>query len=139
MVGDRPFLAGDSALDDLEVGVAISTAVLLPVDINRMVELSEYENYAMMMQHCFLGHSQAVKTDAFKKKFTQKTKEATKLLTSLNKAEDRIRGLLDKDKATKLALKVAENCAEAAENVAEVAQAEAKEAKEKEAQAQTEL
>ena len=54
MVGDRPFLAGDSALDDLEVGAAISNVVLLPADINRMGKLSEYENYAIMMQHCIL-------------------------------------------------------------------------------------
>ncbi|GMQ05557.1 hypothetical protein CsSME_00050538 [Camellia sinensis var. sinensis] len=42
MVGDRPLLVGDSALDDLAVSAAIFTVILLPVDINRMAELSEY-------------------------------------------------------------------------------------------------
>ncbi|GMP47435.1 hypothetical protein CsSME_00015168 [Camellia sinensis var. sinensis] len=136
MVGDRPLLAGDSALDNLEVSAAISTAVLLPADLNRMAELTEYENYAMMMQHCVLqGHSLAVKANDFKKELTKKTNEAAKLLTSLNKAEARIRGLLDQAKVTLLALKNAEDRAEAAENVAQVAQAEEKEAKEKEVQA----
>lgn len=76
MVRDRSLLAGDSTLDSLEVGAAISTAVLLLADINHMVELSEYENYVMMIQHCVLaiqqGHSFAVKTDEFKKELTQK-------------------------------------------------------------------
>ncbi|XP_028070672.1 uncharacterized protein LOC114273080 [Camellia sinensis] len=108
-----------------------------------MAELTEYENYALMIQHCVLaiqqGHSFAVKAEDCKKELTQKTKEATKLLSALNKAEARIRGLLDQAKATELSLKAAEDRAEAAKNVAEVAQAEVKEAKEKEAQAQTEL
>ncbi|THG12202.1 hypothetical protein TEA_010899 [Camellia sinensis var. sinensis] len=93
-VRDRPLQAGDSVLDSVEVGAALSTAVLLPVDINRMAELFEYENYALMMQHCVLaiqqGHFFTVKTEEFKKELTNKTKEAAKLLSSLNKAEARI-------------------------------------------------
>ncbi|GMP40184.1 hypothetical protein CsSME_00010729 [Camellia sinensis var. sinensis] len=86
-----------------------------------MAELSEYENYAMMMQHCILGHSIAVKTNEFKKELTQKMKEAAKLLTSLNKDEAHIRGLLDQAKAIESALKKVEDRAEVAKNVAEVA------------------
>ncbi|XP_028082077.1 uncharacterized protein LOC114283465 [Camellia sinensis] len=97
----------------------------------------------MMMQHCVLAiqqvHSLAVKTDEFKKELTKKTKEVAKLLAPLNKAEARIEDLLDKAKATELALKTVEDRAEVVENVIKVAQTEAKEAKEKETEAQTEL
>ena len=42
-------MANDSA-DDINVGVALSTALLLSSDLNRNAELSEYENYALMLQ-----------------------------------------------------------------------------------------
>ncbi|XP_028091728.1 keratin, type I cytoskeletal 10-like [Camellia sinensis] len=37
--------------DDINVGVALSTALLLPGDLERNVQYSEYENYALMLQH----------------------------------------------------------------------------------------
>ncbi|GMP50967.1 hypothetical protein CsSME_00017375 [Camellia sinensis var. sinensis] len=83
-----------------------------------MVELSEYENYAIMMQYCVLGHSLAVKANDFKKELTKKTMEAAKLLNSFHKAEARIRGLLHQAKTIELSLKTAEDHAEAAENIA---------------------
>ena len=46
---DKPVLACDSA-DDINVGVALSTAVLLPGDLERNAKMSEYENYALMLQ-----------------------------------------------------------------------------------------
>ncbi|XP_028091631.1 uncharacterized protein LOC114291949 [Camellia sinensis] len=46
---DKPVLACDSA-DDINVGVALSTAVLLSGDLERNVKMSEYENYAFMLQ-----------------------------------------------------------------------------------------
>lgn len=42
-------MANDSA-DDTNVGVALSTALLLADDLDRNAELSEYENYALMLQ-----------------------------------------------------------------------------------------
>ncbi|THG00415.1 hypothetical protein TEA_019691 [Camellia sinensis var. sinensis] len=48
---DRPIMASESA-DDINVGVALSTALLLPNDLERNAKLSEYENYALMLQHC---------------------------------------------------------------------------------------
>ncbi|GMP32120.1 hypothetical protein CsSME_00006026 [Camellia sinensis var. sinensis] len=133
MVGDRPLLAGESVLDNVEVDIALSTAVLLPADLNRMAELIEYENFSLMMRHCILGHSFVVKAEEFKKKLTKKTKEAAKLLTSLSQFEARIRNLLDQAKTAQLAQNKVEDRAEAAENIVEVTKAEAKEAKEKEA------
>ena len=46
---DEPVMASDSA-DDINVCVALSTALLLPGDLERNAKFSEYENYAMMLQ-----------------------------------------------------------------------------------------
>ena len=46
---DKPVLASDSA-DDINVGVALSTALLLPGDLERNAKMNEYENYALMLQ-----------------------------------------------------------------------------------------
>lgn len=45
---------GDSAIDNIELGAALSIVVLLPTDLNRMVEINEYENFTLMMQHSVL-------------------------------------------------------------------------------------
>ncbi|XP_028059687.1 triadin-like [Camellia sinensis] len=47
---DRPIMTSESA-DDINVGVALSTALLLPGDLERNAGYSEYENYALMLQH----------------------------------------------------------------------------------------
>ena len=47
---DKPVLSTDSA-DEIKVGVALSTALLLPGDLERNAGFSEYENYALMLQH----------------------------------------------------------------------------------------
>ncbi|XP_028068172.1 uncharacterized abhydrolase domain-containing protein DDB_G0269086-like [Camellia sinensis] len=47
---DRPIMSIESA-DDINVGVALSTALLLPSDLERNAGYSEYENYALMLQH----------------------------------------------------------------------------------------
>ncbi|XP_028118524.1 uncharacterized protein LOC114316068 [Camellia sinensis] len=46
---DKPVLASDST-DDINVGVALSTALLLPGDLERNAKMSEYENYVFMLQ-----------------------------------------------------------------------------------------
>ncbi|CAL5418691.1 unnamed protein product [Camellia sinensis] len=45
---DRPVRAGDSA-NDVNVGVALSTALCLPRDLDPNAEMSEYENFALML------------------------------------------------------------------------------------------
>ena len=45
---DKPVMANDSA-DDINVSVALSTALLLPGDLERNAQYSEYENYALML------------------------------------------------------------------------------------------
>ncbi|XP_028058064.1 uncharacterized protein LOC114261937 [Camellia sinensis] len=47
---DKPVMASDRA-DDINVGVALSTALLLSGDLERNAQYSEYENYALMLQH----------------------------------------------------------------------------------------
>lgn len=56
MIEDKPVRTGDSATD-IEVGVALSTALFLPNDLNRMAEVSECENFALMVQHSILVNS----------------------------------------------------------------------------------
>ncbi|XP_028081720.1 uncharacterized protein LOC114283088 [Camellia sinensis] len=119
MVGDRPIKASNSAIDSIEVGVALSTVVLLPTDLNPMAEITEYKNFALMMQHSVL------------------TKEATGFLSSLNNIEAKIKGLIDQAKAAKAAQDTAEERADAAEAVAEVLKVEAKEAEAKTTDAKT--
>ena len=46
---DKPVMANDSA-KDINVGVALSTALLFPGDLDQNAELSVYENYALMLQ-----------------------------------------------------------------------------------------
>ncbi|CAL5347954.1 unnamed protein product [Camellia sinensis] len=46
---DKLVKMNDSA-DDVNVAVALSTALLLPDDLNRNAKMSEYENFALMLQ-----------------------------------------------------------------------------------------
>ena len=43
-------MSSESA-NDINVGVALRTALLLQGDLERNAEYSEYENYALMLQH----------------------------------------------------------------------------------------
>ncbi|XP_028070061.1 otolith matrix protein OMM-64-like [Camellia sinensis] len=47
---DRPIMSTESA-NDINVGVTLSTILLLPSDLERNAGYSEYENYALMLQH----------------------------------------------------------------------------------------
>ncbi|XP_028087501.1 uncharacterized protein LOC114288216 [Camellia sinensis] len=74
-----------------------------------------------------------------KKELVKKTQDATSFLSSLNKVEAKIRGLLDKANATIAAQGKAKERAEVAKTVAEVAKAKSKEAKVKAAKAEEKL
>ncbi|XP_028078089.1 uncharacterized protein CG45076-like [Camellia sinensis] len=142
-IEDKPARVGDSAIDNIEVVVALSTALLFPTDLNHMAEVSEYENFALMMQHSVLtiqhAYTFAMKAEELKKELVHKTKEAAGLLKSLNNAEDKMKVLLDQAKAAKQAQDQAEEKTGAAEAVAEVLKAEIKEAEAKTAKAQAKL
>ncbi|XP_028071931.1 uncharacterized protein LOC114274236 [Camellia sinensis] len=47
---DKLVMTSDSA-DDINVGIALSAALLLPGDLERNAQYSEYESYALMLQH----------------------------------------------------------------------------------------
>ncbi|XP_028096141.1 enolase-phosphatase E1-like [Camellia sinensis] len=111
-IEDKPVRVGDSATD-LEVGVALSTALLLPKDLERNAE---------EIQHT---HSFAMQAFDIKKELVKKTKEAASLLRIA--------------KATKQAQDEAEEKVGAAEAVAKVLEAKKKEAEAKTAEAQAEL
>ncbi|XP_028100537.1 uncharacterized protein LOC114299907 [Camellia sinensis] len=91
MVGDRPLRAGDSAIESVEVGTVLSTAVLLPADMNQMAKLHEYENFALMMQHSILAiqhtHSYAVKAELIKKDLIAQGKAEAKAEEAESAAE----------------------------------------------------
>ncbi|XP_028110988.1 chromatin modification-related protein EAF7-like [Camellia sinensis] len=106
MIEDKPIRAGDSA-SDIEVGVALSTALLLPNDLNCMAEA---------IQH---AHSFAMQPEEMKKELVHKTKEAIGLLKSLNNAEAKMKALIDQAKVAKQAQDDAEEKAGAAKAVAE--------------------
>ncbi|XP_028070174.1 uncharacterized abhydrolase domain-containing protein DDB_G0269086-like [Camellia sinensis] len=110
---DRPIMASESA-DDINVAVALSTALLLPNDLERNAKLSEYENYALMLQHS-TAQREIRTLEAKMKKLEDQAEAATKNQT--------------------LALEKAE----AAEAVKKVAEAEKREAEAQKVQAQKEL
>ncbi|XP_028113656.1 radixin-like [Camellia sinensis] len=112
-------MSNESA-DDINVGVALSTALLLPKDLERNAGFSEYENYALMLQHSVQREVSALK------------KENKSLESKMKKLEDQA------EAATK-AQQMAEEKAESAEAIRKVAEAEKKEAEVKKAQAEKEL
>ncbi|XP_028083115.1 shootin-1-like [Camellia sinensis] len=141
-IENKPVKASDS-VDDIEVSVALSTALLLPQDLNRNAEMSEYENFALMLQRSAQaiqhGHSFAMQAFAIKKELENKTKEAASLQRALNKAEGKLKGLTDQVEAAKKAQDEAEEKANAADAIAKVLAAEKKEAEAKLVEAQKEL
>ncbi|XP_028053432.1 uncharacterized protein LOC114257827 [Camellia sinensis] len=74
-----------------------------------------------------------------KKELVNKTKEAASLLKTVNKAEAKMKTLMDQAKAAKQAQDEAEERARAAEAIAKVLEVEKKEAEAKIAEAQAEL
>ncbi|XP_028081305.1 uncharacterized protein LOC114282759 [Camellia sinensis] len=111
----RPIMASESA-DDINVAVALSTALLLPNDLERNAKLSEYENYALMLQHS----AQAIQ---HAHSFSMQSFENRQILA---------------EAATKNQTLALEK-AEAAEAVKKVAEAEKREAEAHKVQAQKEL
>ncbi|XP_028078385.1 uncharacterized abhydrolase domain-containing protein DDB_G0269086-like [Camellia sinensis] len=112
-------MASESA-DDINVAVALSTALLLPNDLERNAKFSEYENYALVLQHSAQRETSSLK------------REIRALEAKMKKLEDQA------EAATKnhtLALEKAE----AAEVVKKVAEAEKREAEAQKVQAQKEL
>ncbi|XP_028119874.1 uncharacterized protein LOC114317370 [Camellia sinensis] len=95
--------------------------------MNQLIEFNQYENFAMMMHHSVLyAYSHTVKAKLVKKDLVKKTQEAASFLSSLNKAEDQIKNLMDKASAAKAAQNRPEAKAKAVDVAAEAVEANAK-------------
>ncbi|XP_028094335.1 methyl-CpG-binding domain-containing protein 10-like [Camellia sinensis] len=108
---DRPIMASESA-NDINVGVALSTALLLPKDLERNAELSE---------------------------LVDMKREPSSMKKEIKSLESRMRKLEDQAEAATKAQQMAEEKVESAEAIRKVAEAEKKEAEVKKAQAEKEL
>ncbi|XP_028091514.1 uncharacterized protein LOC114291836 [Camellia sinensis] len=139
---DRPIMASESA-DDINVGVAVSTALLLPKDLVRNAKLSEYENYALMLQHSVqaIQHAHSFSMQSFenRQRLVDMKREASSLKKEIKSLESRMKKLEDQAEAATKAQTLAEEKAESAEAVKKVAEAEKREAEAKKAQAEKEL
>ncbi|XP_028124005.1 histone H1.10-like [Camellia sinensis] len=139
---DKPVMATDSA-DDINVGVALSTTLLLPGDLEKNAGMSEYENYAFMLQHRVQAvqhaHSFSMQSFENKEKLTDLQKEYS-ALQKINKGlQAKMKKLEDQAEAATKAQTLAEEKAEAAEAVKKVAEAQKNEAEDKATQAEKEL
>ncbi|XP_028098904.1 uncharacterized abhydrolase domain-containing protein DDB_G0269086-like [Camellia sinensis] len=115
----------NESVDDINVGVALTTALLLPGDLERNAGYSEYENYALMLQH-------SVQLVDLRREVSALKKENKTLLSKMKKLEDQT------EAATK-AQTLAEEKAESAEAIKTVTESQKKEAEARAAQAEKEL
>ncbi|XP_028102085.1 uncharacterized protein LOC114301323 [Camellia sinensis] len=128
---DRPIMASESA-DDINVGVALSTALLLPNDLERNAKLSEYENYALMLQHSVQAiqhaHSFSIQSFENRQRLVDIKREASSMKREIKSLEAKMKKLEDQAEATTKVQTLALEKAEAAEAVRKVAEAEKREA-----------
>ncbi|XP_028066178.1 uncharacterized abhydrolase domain-containing protein DDB_G0269086-like [Camellia sinensis] len=139
---DRPIMSSESA-DDINVGIALSTALLLPGDLERNAEYSKYENYALMLQHSVqaIQHAHSFSMQAFENrtKLVDLRREVSALKKENKSLQLKMKKLEDQAEAATKAQTLAEEKAESAEAIRKVAEAEKKEAEDKKAQAEKEL
>ncbi|XP_028113915.1 uncharacterized protein LOC114311952 [Camellia sinensis] len=135
-------MVSDSA-EDINVGVALSTALLLPGDLERNAQYSEYENYALMLQHSVqaIQHAHSFSMQSFenrerlvkmKREFSSLQKTNKGLQSKMIKLEDQVEAAI---KAQTNAEEKAE-ATEAAEAIRKVAVSQKREAEEKMVQAE---
>ncbi|XP_028072914.1 uncharacterized protein LOC114275112 [Camellia sinensis] len=117
---DKPVRASNSA-DDINVGVALSTALLLLGDLDRNAELSEYENYALMLQRSIqaIQHAHSFSVQAFEnwKELANKKREAASLQKTNKSLQSKMKTLEDQADAAIKAQNVVEEKAESAEAI----------------------
>ncbi|XP_028078571.1 uncharacterized abhydrolase domain-containing protein DDB_G0269086-like [Camellia sinensis] len=135
-------MASESA-DDINVAVALSTALLLPNDLERNAKFSEYENYALMLQHSAqaIQHAHSFSMQSFenRQRLVDMKREATSMKRELRALEVKMKKLEDQAEAATKNETLALEKAEAAEAVKKVAEAEKREAEAQKVQAQKEL
>ncbi|XP_028091963.1 nucleolin 1-like [Camellia sinensis] len=133
-------MANDS-VDDINVSVALSTALLLPSDLNRNTELSEYENYALMLQRSAIQHAHSFSIQSFEnqEKLAEMKREVSSLQNSNKSLQSKMKKLEDQAEAAIKAQNDAEEKPESVEAIRKVLEAQKREVEEKVAQAQKEL
>ncbi|XP_028053925.1 tropomyosin-1-like [Camellia sinensis] len=124
-------MASDSA-DDINVGVALSTALLLPGDLEWNAKYSEYENYALMLQHSVQSFENRERLAEMKKEFASLQKTNKGLQSKMKKLEDQAEAVIK-------AQTDAEEKADATEAIRKVAESHKREAEGRMAQAEKEL
>ncbi|XP_028106617.1 uncharacterized protein LOC114305688 [Camellia sinensis] len=127
---DRPIMSSESA-DDINVGVALSTALLLPGDLERNAEYSKYENYALMLQYSVqaIQHAYSFSMQSFKNRERMaEMKREFSALQKINKGlQQKMKRLEDQAEAATKVQQMAEERAESAEVIRKVTEAEKKE------------
>ncbi|XP_028073924.1 helicase SWR1-like [Camellia sinensis] len=114
-------IAGEGISTTIRSQLRFKEAVRSPCAEAQDASSSELHTNLQAIQH---AHSYAVKTEMTRKELVKKTKEAAKLLSSLNQAEAKNRALLDQAKASKAAQDLAEEKAKKADAEAEAARAD---------------
>ncbi|THG02296.1 hypothetical protein TEA_012267 [Camellia sinensis var. sinensis] len=139
---DKPVLASESA-EDINVGMALSTAVLFPGDLERNAKMSEYENYAFMLQRSVqaIQHAHSLFMQAFetREKLADMRREVSALKKENKTVLTKMKKLEDQAEAATKAQQMVEEKAKSAEAIRKVAEAKKKEAEVKKAQAKKEL
>ncbi|XP_028090586.1 uncharacterized protein LOC114290810 [Camellia sinensis] len=139
---DKPVIANDSA-EDINIGVALSTALLLPGDLERNAELSEYKNYALMLQRSVQAiqhaHSFSVQSFENRQKLVDMKREFSSLQKTNKGLQSKTKKIEDQAEAAIKAQTNAEERAEAAEAIRKVAKSQKREAEEKMVQVEKEL
>ncbi|XP_028062968.1 uncharacterized protein LOC114266278 [Camellia sinensis] len=124
----------------LTFGVDLTTALLLSGDLDRNAEMTEYENFALMLQHSAKhAHSFSMQSFEIRKALADKTREVASLQKASKKTEAKMKTLADQAEAAVKAKDVAEEKADVAEAINKALEAQRKEAKEKTVEAQKEL
>ncbi|XP_028103340.1 uncharacterized abhydrolase domain-containing protein DDB_G0269086-like [Camellia sinensis] len=133
----------NESADDINVGVALTTALLLPGDLERNAGYSEYVNYALMLQHSVqaIQHAHSFSMQSFqnREKLVDLRREVSSLKKENKSLELKMKKLEDQAEAATKAQTLAEEKAESAEAIKTVAESQKKEAEARAAQAEKEL
>ncbi|XP_028109331.1 uncharacterized protein LOC114308042 [Camellia sinensis] len=119
----------NESADGINVGVALTTALLLPRDLERNAGYSKYENYVLMLQHSVQNREKLVD---LRREVSALKKDNKTLLSKIKKLKDQV------EAATK-AQTLAEEKAESAEAIKTIVESQKKEAEARAAQAEKEL
>ncbi|XP_028075768.1 uncharacterized abhydrolase domain-containing protein DDB_G0269086-like [Camellia sinensis] len=135
--------ATDAEAEDALPISKLAETLLLPNDLERNAKFSEYENYALMLQHSAqaIQHAHSFSMQSFenRQRLVDMKREASSMKREIKSLEAKMKKLEDQAEAATKAQTLALEKAEAAEAVRKVAEAEKREAEAGKAQAEKEL